>query len=150
MNITEKDARRFINKYAAAEVGTYEVPGEGTFEDYYNQYMQQPDLKRARVANRLFLHAFPVWAGGILGTMGGAANLTAHTARGDYDLDKNFNNTAFKAIGKGTAIGSAAGLIASALLYPVIKGSADKMGREEAWRYAAMRSGRLNPEKTLV
>lgn len=129
-----------MRKFAANDfaIGMNEVPGNGTYEDYYNQYMDRPVAKVQRNVARAALHAAPAVLGTGFGSLIGGFS-------GGLDYDK-VNRRA--KIGAGVGLG--AGILASALLRGYFKDLTDRLGEEEAWRYAAVRSGKVDPNKTMV
>lgn len=129
-----------MRKFAASDftLGKNQIPENGTYEDYYNQYMNRPVVKRGRAIARAALHAAPAVFGTGLGSLIGGTS-------GGFDFDKVTRRTKI-----GAGVGFGAGILASALLAKHIKDLTDTLGEDEAWRYAAMRSGKLDPSKTLV
>ena len=101
-----------------AEMG---AAGQGSYEDYFNEYMNRPELKAIRFLKRLGYHMIPIAAGGLIGK--GIGN--------GEESDRN------------AWIGGGTGALLSALMYGPIKRRADRTGEEDAWRYAAARSGKV-------
>ena len=113
-------------------------PEDELFQKYYNEYINSEVNQRARnraVNTGTLASMFPGAIGGAMA--GGGAG---------YALSRSEKGAAV-----GGVAGGALGLIVAGLVgRDLATTAADKSLQDEAWRYAAMRSGKPVPSKTLV
>lgn len=122
------------------------------FDELYKQYMDEPKRKRMRERGIGFgKYILPLVTAGIgagWGSMAGAGHKAPSLGRQDAPTCQSATS-AGAAVGGGIGLGL--GILAAALLNSHTKEAMQASQEDEAWRYAAMLSGRApDPRSTLV